>query len=171
MHYHLADSQAAAAEPGARALLLDEHDRVNETSTANLLIYTAGVVAGANPAAPVSPGRHAGLASPPPGSVLPGISLAEVRQLAAGLGVEFLDRQLSLGDVAAADEVFLSSTPFCLVPVTRLNGRPIADGVPGPMFARLIAAWNQRAGLDIPAQARRFSKRLTPPAALRGPGG
>jgi branched-subunit amino acid aminotransferase/4-amino-4-deoxychorismate lyase len=143
MHYHLADSQAAAAEPGARALLLDEHDRVSETSTANLLIYRA----------------DAGLASPPPGSVLPGISLAEVRQLAAGLGVDFLDRQLALGDVAAAAEVFLSSTPFCLIPVTRLDGRPIAGGVPGPIFARLIAAWNRQAGLDIPAQARRFCKR------------
>jgi branched-subunit amino acid aminotransferase/4-amino-4-deoxychorismate lyase len=159
MHYHLADSQAAAAEPGARALLLDEHDRVSETSSANLLIYTAGVAAGANRVAPVSPGGHTGLASPPPGSVLPGISLAEVKQLAAGLGVEFLDRQLALGDVAAADEVFLSSTPFCLIPVTRLDGRPIAGGVPGPIFARLIAAWNRQAGLDIPAQARRFSKR------------
>ena len=60
MHYHLADSQAAAAEPGARALLLDEHDRVSETSTANLLIYTAGVDAGANSVEPVSPGVAAG---------------------------------------------------------------------------------------------------------------
>jgi len=120
---------------------LDEHDRVSETSTANLLIYTAG------------------LASPPPGSVLPGISLAEVRQLAAGLGVDFHDRPLTLGDVAAADEVFLSSTPFCLIPVTRLDGRLIGGGVPGPMFARLIAAWNRHVGLDIPAQARRFSER------------
>ena len=76
------------------------------------------------------------------------------------MGVAFLDRDLTLGDVAAADEVFLSSTPFCLIPVTWLDGRPIGGGQPGPMFARLIAAWNRQAGLDIPAQARRFSRRL-----------
>ena len=143
MHYHLADSQAAAAEPGARALLLDEHDRVSETSSANLLIYAAG----------------AGLATPPSGSALPGISLDEVRQLAAGLGLDFVDRPLTLDDVAAADEVFLSSTPFCLIPVTRLDGRPVGGGAAGPMFARLIAAWNRHVGLDIPAQALRFSRR------------
>ena len=108
MHYHLADSQAAAAEPGARALLLDEHGRVSETSTANLLVYRAGVAARANGVGPngsagvaagangvaafsssVSPGGHAGLVSPPSGSALPGISLAEVKHLAAGLGVDF----------------------------------------------------------------------------------
>jgi branched-subunit amino acid aminotransferase/4-amino-4-deoxychorismate lyase len=108
--------------------------------------------------------------SPPSGSALPGISLAEVKHLAAGLGVDFFDRHLTLDEVAAADEALLSSTPFCLIPVTRLNGRPIAEGVPGPMFARLIAAWNEYVGLDIAAQARRFSKRPTP-AGSRGPGG
>ena len=38
MHYFLADSEAAAIEPGARALLLDQSGNVTEASTANVLI-------------------------------------------------------------------------------------------------------------------------------------
>ncbi|MGC4005381.1 MAG: aminotransferase class IV [Pirellulales bacterium] len=46
MHYHLADRWAAAQEPGARALLLDEHGMVNETSTANVLLVRGDTLIG-----------------------------------------------------------------------------------------------------------------------------
>jgi branched-chain amino acid aminotransferase len=36
--------------------------------------------------------------------------------------------------------------------VTKINGIAIADGRPGPIFSRLMEAWNQRVGLDIVAQ-------------------
>ena len=61
--------------------------------------------------------------------------------------------------MASAGEVFLSSTPLCLLPVTRLNGRPIGMGRPGELFERLIAAWSEMAGVDIVGQAERFSTR------------
>jgi hypothetical protein len=46
----------------------------------------------------------------------------------------------------------LSSTPYCLMPVTRLNGLPIGDGRPGPMFHRLLQAWSAAVGIDIMEQ-------------------
>ncbi len=143
MHYYLADRQAAARDPQARALLLDAQGFVTEASTANLLIYRAGE----------------GLAWPPTKKVLPGISLAVVAELAQRLGIPNGERDLMLQDVASADEAFLSSTPFCLVPVTRLNGRPIGAGRPGELFERLIAAWSEMAGLDIVAQAEKYKSR------------
>jgi branched-subunit amino acid aminotransferase/4-amino-4-deoxychorismate lyase len=143
MHYYLADRQAAARDPHARALLLDGQGFVTEASTANVLIYRAGD----------------GLAWPPTTKVLPGISLAVVVELAGRLGIPCGERDLTPNDVASADEVFLSSTPFCLLPVTRLNDRPIGAGRPGELFARLIAAWNEMAGLDIIAQAERHQVR------------
>ena len=141
MHYYLADRAAAAIEPGARALLLDQQGFVTETSTANLVLYRAAE----------------GLVVPPGDQVLPGISLAVLSELADELGLKFTERPLRAEDVAAADEVMLSSTPYCLLPVTRFNRRPIRDGRPGDVFRRLIRAWSDRVGVDIVGQAQNFA--------------
>lgn len=143
MHYYLADKQAAALDPQARALLLDAHGFVTEASTANLLIYNAAE----------------GLASPPSTKILRGISLSVVTELARRLGIQTCHRDLTTDDVASADEVLLTSTPLCLLPVTRLNGRPIGSGKPGPVFRRLLGDWGDMAGVDIAGQAERFSRR------------
>lgn len=143
MHFYLADRRAAAAEPGARALMLDSQGFVVEASTANVMIHTA----------------RDGLLSPPRHKVLPGISMREVDELAQRLGIAAGQRELTPGHVAAADEVLLTSTPMCLLPVTRLNGRPIGEGVPGDVFRKLLAAWSELVGIDIAAQAERFAER------------
>jgi branched-subunit amino acid aminotransferase/4-amino-4-deoxychorismate lyase len=143
MHYFLADQHARAAEPGSRALLLDDTGHVVEASTANLVIVDQGGV----------------LVSPPREKILPGISVAVLSELAGGLGLEMEHREMTPADVAAAREVMLTSTSPCLLPVTRFNGTDIADGRPGDVFQRLLAAWSEHAGLDIRAQARRFAQR------------
>ena len=140
MHYYLADKRAAAVDPQARALLLDAQGFVTEASTANLLIYHAG----------------RGLASPPSAKILRGISLGVVRELARRFGIAYTERDLTGDDVASADEVLLTSTPTCVLPVTRFNGRPIGSGRPGEVFHRLIAAWGELVGLDIVGQAEKF---------------
>ena len=48
-----------------------------------------------------------------------------------------------------ADEALSVTTPYCVMPVTQINGLPIGDGKPGPMFRRLIDAWSRKVGLDI----------------------
>ncbi len=123
MHYYLADQRARAMQPPARALMIDERGNACETSTANLLVYL--------------PGK--GLVSPPRASILPGISLAATLELAEAEGLPCCEREMKPADVAAADEVLLTSTPSCLLPVTRLDGAPIGSGNPGPVFARLLA--------------------------------
>jgi branched-subunit amino acid aminotransferase/4-amino-4-deoxychorismate lyase len=143
MHYYLADREAAAREPGARAVLLDQAGCVTEASTANVLAYRG----------------DEGLVSPPRSAVLPGISLATVEELASRLGIATVARPLLPDDLTTADEVLLSSTPLCLLPVVRYDGRPVGRGEPGPVFRGLLEAWNAEVGLDIPAQARRFATR------------
>lgn len=143
MHYYLADRAAAAAEPGARALLLDREGFVTEASTANLLVYR----------------RSEGLVSPPFERILHGISMDVVLELGRALGIPSARRGLREEDVAAADEVLLTSTPLCLAPVTRLNGLPVGAGRPGEVFRRLLAAWSVQVGVDIAAQAERFGGR------------
>jgi branched-subunit amino acid aminotransferase/4-amino-4-deoxychorismate lyase len=148
IHYYLADRQAAAIEPGARALLLDQDGWVTETSTANIVVWRA----------------NEGLISPPWKKILPGISLAVVVELTKALGISTIERDLSPQDVATADEVLLLSTPFCLLPVTRFNGHPVGRGRPGEAFGRILAAWNKLVGLDIAQQAHRLAGRsLTNP--------
>jgi branched-subunit amino acid aminotransferase/4-amino-4-deoxychorismate lyase len=100
-----------------------------------------------------------GLVSPPQETVLSGISLGAITRLARQLGIPVSYRRLSLAEVGGAQEVLLSSTPWCLLPVTRLNGRAIGNGGPGPVFERLLAAWGQWVGIDIAGQAQRFAER------------
>jgi len=143
MHYYLADKQAREREPGSRALVLDERGLVIEASTANILVYYGEV----------------GLVSPPRERILPGVTAAAIEELADRIDIAFSRRDLTVDDVAAADEVLLCSTSPCVWSVTRLNGRPIADGKPGPISRQLQAAWSDMVGLDIVAQARRFAAR------------
>jgi branched-chain amino acid aminotransferase len=138
VHYFLADRQAAAVAPNARALLLDAQGFVTEATTANLLVYRA----------------DRGLISPPLSKILHGISLATTIELAEKLKIEFSERDLTPKDVASAEEAMLTSTSPCILPATELNGHPIGDGRPGPIFARLMAAWSDLVGLDILKQAQ-----------------
>lgn len=135
MHYYLADREARAADRDAVALLLDLAGHVTETNGANFLI--------------VERGR---LVTPPSPKTLAGVSRAVVKELAAGLGIDFSERDLTVGDVEKADEALLSGTPYCLLPVTRINGKAIGYGRPGEVFHRLIADWSDEVGTDIARQ-------------------
>jgi branched-chain amino acid aminotransferase len=143
MHYYLADKQAIKREPDARAVLLDQNGFVTETSTANILIYRKGE----------------GLISPPMENILHGISLIVTFEIANKLGIPYFQQNLTPDDIASADEAILTSTPVCILPVTRFNGRPIGGGYSGEIFHQLLNAWDQLAGIDIACQATRFSRR------------
>jgi branched-subunit amino acid aminotransferase/4-amino-4-deoxychorismate lyase len=135
MHYYLADQEAQLVDPNASALLLDLDGHVTETSGANFLMVEGGKI--------VSPTLR---------NTLPGISRKTVIELAEQLGIDFVERDFQVYNVVNADEAFLASTPFCIMPVTKINGLPIGDGKPGPIFRQLIAAWSQKVGVDIVEQ-------------------
>jgi branched-subunit amino acid aminotransferase/4-amino-4-deoxychorismate lyase len=82
-----------------------------------------------------------------------------VRKLAKQCEIPFIESAFSPDELSRADEAMLSSTPNCLLPVTRLNQKPIGRGVPGKIFQRLLSAWNDFVDLDIAEQARRFARR------------
>jgi len=142
MHYYLAGREARQVDPEAVALLLDLDGQVTETNTANFLMVERG-----------------GIVSPPLTATLAGISRDTVGKLAGRLGIPFTERALRLPDLAGADEAFLTSTPYCLMPVTRINGRPVGTGQPGPTYRRLLDAWSREVGLDIERQIREGARR------------
>jgi branched-subunit amino acid aminotransferase/4-amino-4-deoxychorismate lyase len=143
MHYYLADLQAHARHPGSRALMVDGEGFVTETTTSNVVLYE----------------QPTGIVTPPRRKILPGISLAVLWELAATLGVQVVERDFKPDALTAADEVFLTGTSACMLPVVRLNRQPIGGGRPGPMFARLMSAWNKLVGLDVIEQAGKFADR------------
>ena len=137
LHWYVADRQARQVDPQAGALLLDQQGFIAETGAANFLIA-----------------EKDRLVTPRAETTLGGISRQLVAELAARVGVEFTFEDLTLERALAADEALTSSTPYCLLPVTVLNQRLIGGGQPGPIFRRLIEAWNALVDLDIIAQAQ-----------------
>jgi branched-subunit amino acid aminotransferase/4-amino-4-deoxychorismate lyase len=143
MHYYLADRQARAKIPAARALLIDSLGRVHDTSTATLIAVLPDGV----------------FAMPPEERILPGISAQAVHDISAKLGRQFLRCDLALDDLKKADELLLASTPFCVLPATQLDNQPIGNGRPGPVFREILDEWSSLVNVDIAAQARRFAVR------------
>ncbi len=143
MHYFLADQEAERRQPGARALLLDQQQNVGEATTANIVIY-----------------REAeGLISPRREGILAGISLDVLEELAASLSIPFTEKDLVLADLAAADEILLTSTSPCVWSVTGLDGSPVGGRQVGRRSGQLLAAWSSLVGVDIPGQADQFAGR------------
>jgi branched-subunit amino acid aminotransferase/4-amino-4-deoxychorismate lyase len=133
MHWWLAEQQARRADPVAQALLLDTEGHITEAAGANFLLVRDGTV--------LSPTRS---------TVLEGVSLGIVAGLCRRLGIPFVERPLGIGDCQGADEAMLTSTPYCLAGVSRLNGMSLP--FPGPVMRQLLAAWSADIGLDIHGQ-------------------
>ena len=66
-----------------------------------------------------------------------GITRSAVLELCGANGIPFEERDLSLTEAYRADEMFCSGTMGELAAVTRVDGRMIGDGRPGPTTRRL----------------------------------
>ena len=143
MHYYLADQEASRRQPGARAVLLDQQGFIGEASTANVVAYYTG----------------RGLVTPCIDGVLPGISQQVLFELADAAGLAHVEADLTPQEFAAADELFITSTSICLQPIVRVDGQQIGNGQPGAIYRKLLAAWSEKVGVDIAAQARQFAAR------------
>ena len=82
----------------------------------------------------------------PPASVglLPGITRGVVIDLARREGLACDETPFSPEDLESADEVFLTSTGMEILPVTRVDGRPIGVGRPGPIASALRRLYHVR---------------------------
>jgi branched-subunit amino acid aminotransferase/4-amino-4-deoxychorismate lyase len=136
LHWYLADQESRRIDPGSEALLLDLDGYVTETSRGNIF----GVFQNE-------------LKTPSAATTLAGVSQEVVLELAGPLGLRASRSNMTVEEIASADEILLSSTTACLVPVTRLNQAPVGSGKPGPIWRRLIDAWSASVGVDIVQQA------------------
>lgn len=90
---------------------------------------------------------------PDRGNVLPGVSMHTVLELVESLGLGVDEGEYSPHDVYEADEAFVSSTRYCMLPVASLNGYSLGKDIPGPITSRLLDAWRERVGIDFVQQA------------------
>lgn len=135
--YTLAEMEAKQADPAAQSVILDLNGHVAENKGGNIFCVRGGV-----------------LRTPSTANCLAGVSRATALDLARQMGIPTEETALLPYDLATADEMFFTSTPYCIMPATRFNFLPVGDGRVGPVTHRLLAAWSALVGMDIVAQAR-----------------
>ncbi len=131
-----AELEARSQNPDAWPILLDTNGNLAEGPGSNIFIVKDGMA--------VTPREQ---------FVLSGISRRVTIELAHELGIDVREADIDLFDAYTADEVFVTSTSFCICPVSSVNGSPISDGsVPGPVTDRLTKAYSGMVGIDVAAQ-------------------
>jgi D-alanine transaminase len=86
--------------------------------------------------------RRGELHTPPNGQhILPGTTRDVVTELAARSGIPSASRRVTEEELRGADEIWLAFATRGVLPVTRLDGKPVGTGRPGPLFARMHAAF------------------------------
>ena len=116
-------NQANAGE----GLLLNEQGYVTECTADNIFVIKRGEI--------VTPPISAG--------ALRGITRGVVFDLAAELGLKISEPNLTRYDIYTADECFLTGSGAEIIPMVQLDTRPIGDGKPGPITARLISRFRE----------------------------
>jgi branched-chain amino acid aminotransferase len=135
--YTLAEMEAKQVDPAAQSVILDLDGHVAENKGGNIFCISKGV-----------------LKTPSTVNCLAGVSRATALELAQKLGIPTQETVLQPYDLATADEMFFTSTPYCIMPSTKFNNLPVGDGKVGPITRRLLEAWSDLVGMDIVGQAR-----------------
>ena len=116
-----------ATEQDADDALLVRDGHVIEATASNVFAVLDGVAV----TPPVDP------------VMLTGVTRNLVLELAAAGGIETREAPLPVADLARASEVWLTSSTREVSPVTTLDGRPVGDGRPGPLWRRIDALYQE----------------------------
>ncbi|WP_394787892.1 D-amino acid aminotransferase [Rhodoferax sp.] len=73
--------------------------------------------------------------------VLEGIRFGLMEEICRARGIPFELRRISRAEVLAADELLLSSATKEVLAITTLDGQPVANGLPGPVYTKLYAGY------------------------------
>jgi branched-chain amino acid aminotransferase len=88
--------------------------------------------------------KHGVLKTPPPDAgILEGVTRNAVLELARAAGIPVEEPALTRHDVYTADECFLTGTAAEVIPIVKVDGRPIGNGKPGPITRQLRESFHQ----------------------------
>jgi len=77
----------------------------------------------------------------PAEGVLEGVTRRTVIEMAQALGLPLVLRHLPAAELRGAQEVFLSTSGGGVLPVTRVDGAPVATGAVGPVTRQLVETY------------------------------
>jgi D-alanine transaminase len=72
-------------------------------------------------------------------AILPGVTRGVILELAAEAGLEASEEAVTAAELGSAEEVLLTGTTTDVMPVTRIDGKAVGTGRPGPVTRRLSA--------------------------------
>lgn len=116
-----------SVDAGALETVMFRDDSLSEAAASNVWVVKDGKVMG----------------PPKDNLVLEGIRYGLMEEMCRSLGLPFELRRISRAEVLAADELLLSSATKEVLPIALLDGQPVGKGKPGPIYARLYAAYQQ----------------------------
>jgi D-alanine transaminase len=120
-------SRQISADVGATETVMFRDGSLSEAAASNVWVIKDGCVLG----------------TPKDNLVLEGIRYGLIESLCRDAGLGFELRRISRAEVFAADELLLSSATKEVLPITLLDGLAIGDGLPGPIYAKLYAGYQQ----------------------------
>ena len=131
-----------ALKPGATCVLLDTRGCLCEGLGSNIFVVRNGEVL-----------------TPHERFVLAGLSRQTAIEIARERSIPLREADIDLYDAYTADEAFITSTSWCLVPVKAINGKALAAGAWGPVTRRLSEGYKARlGGFDYVAQYTRHNE-------------
>ncbi len=105
----------------AETIMLRNNEFLTEGAASNIFVVKNGIL----------------LAPPKDNLMLPGITYDVILELAAANNIPCQVRKVLAAEVFGADELLLTSSTKEVLAITRLDGKSVGSGRPGPMFARL----------------------------------
>ena len=107
------------------AILLTPEGMLSDGITSNIYLIRNGKL--------LTPSSQAGIVA--------GITRGVVLELARSAGLQVVEGVLPVSEIADAEEMFLTSTTREVVPITRVDGKPVGSGKPGPVTLALLKAY------------------------------
>ncbi|HEX7952808.1 MAG TPA: D-amino acid aminotransferase [Burkholderiales bacterium] len=114
-----------AVEAGCAEAVLLREGFMTEGAASNVFVVSNGVL----------------LAPPKNHLMLPGITYDVVLELARANGIRHEVREIPEAQLRSAQEIWMTSSTKEVLAITRLDGKPVGTGTPGPLFARMYALY------------------------------
>jgi D-alanine transaminase len=116
-----------SADEGGNETIMFRDGWLSEAAASNVWVVRNGVVLG----------------PPRDNLVLEGIRYGVLEEICMQQGIPFELRRVAREEVLAADEIILSSATKEVLPCTLLDGKPVGNGRPGPIYQKLFDGYQQ----------------------------
>jgi branched-chain amino acid aminotransferase len=122
---------------GAISIMLDQSGLITENSIANVFLVEGGLIR-----------------APRLNNILEGITQRATLEYAERLGIPWAFDDLSMFDIAQADEIFVTSSAYGAIPVRRVGRFVPAQPVPGPVTLAIQRMMTEEVGVDLAELSR-----------------